>query len=205
MSLSKLRPELTEFLEEKGITELNPFQSKVIDALKAGKNILAQGPDGVGKTTCIYMSLLQNIKEAGEGSPRGIVICATDQKAYELYSEMERVCRIFDLTIDLAHGRGNMLQQRNDIFDGTEIIIGTPKRMYDLYIQNGYNLGMLKLFILDDTIDIFVKGHKMQLSRIADSLPKCQHLLFSSKFKDQRVEDYLEEFVPVSVLIEAEV
>lgn len=204
MALTKLRPELIDFVEEKGITELNPLQTKVIDALKAGKNILAEGPDGAGKTTAIYMSLLQKITEPGEGSPRGIVICSTDQKAYDLYSELERVCRIMDLTVDLAHGRGNMLQQRNDIFDGTEIIIGTPKRLYDLYIQNGYNLSMLKLFIIDDAIDIFKAGFKMQLSRIADSLPKCQHMLFSTKFDDQRVEDYLEEYVPVSVHLKGE-
>ena len=41
MGLSKLRPELIEILPDKGITELNPFQIKIIDAMKSGKNIAA--------------------------------------------------------------------------------------------------------------------------------------------------------------------
>lgn len=203
MGLSKLREELREILPDKGISELNAFQLKVLDAMKAGKNILAEGHEGAGKTKAILLCLLQKINEPGEGSPRAIVFCSSDQKAYELHAELEKICRILDLTVDLAHDRGNMLQQRNDIFDGTEIIVGTPKRLYDLYIQNGYNVSKMKLFILDDAVDLFKNGYKMQISRIAESLPKCQHLYFSHTFKDRRIEDYMEEFLPVAMHIEA--
>ncbi len=203
MGLSKLRAELIEILPDKGVTELNEFQTKIIDAVKAGKNILAEGSAGSGKTKAIFISLLQRITEPGEGSPRAIVFCASDQKAYELHAELEKICRILDLTVDLAHDRGNMLQQRNDIFDGTEIIIGTPRRIYDLYIQNGFNVSKMKIFVLDDAVELFKKGFKMQLSRIVESLPKCQHLYLSTTFKDRRIEDYLEEFVPVVAHIKA--
>ncbi|MFN5878490.1 MAG: DEAD/DEAH box helicase, partial [Flavobacteriales bacterium] len=179
MALEKLRAELQEILPEKGITELNEFQLKIIDAIKSGKNILAEGHEGSGKTTAIYLSVLQKITEASEGSPRAIIVCASDQKAYELHERLEKICRILDLTVDLAHDRGNMLQQRNDIFDGTEIIVGTARRLYDLYIQNGYNVSKLKMFILDDALDIFKNGHKMQISRITESFPKCQYILLS--------------------------
>ncbi|MFN6014695.1 MAG: DEAD/DEAH box helicase, partial [Flavobacteriales bacterium] len=120
----------------------------------------------------MYLSVLQKITEASEGSPRAIIVCASDQKAYELHERLEKICRILDLTVDLAHDRGNMLQQRNDIFDGTEIIVGTARRLYELYIQNGYNVSKLKMFILDDALDIFKNGHKMQISRITESFPK---------------------------------
>lgn len=204
MSFKKLRTELSDLLIEKGFTELNSFQQKIIDALKAGKNILAEGPDGSGKSFAVFVSLLQKVDEPGEGSPRAIVVCSNDDRARNLHQQLESFCRIMDLTVDLAHEKGNMLQQRNDIYDGTEIIIGTPKRLYDLYIQNGYNISKMKLFVIDDALEIFRKGYKMQLSRIAESLPKCQHLLLSHSFSDKRVEEYLDEYVPVHQVIEAE-
>jgi superfamily II DNA/RNA helicase len=204
MSFKKLRPELAELLTEKGLTELNSFQESILDSLKAGKNILAEGPDGSGKSFSVFISLLQKIVEPGEGSPRAIVVCADDDRARSLHQQLESYCRIMDLTVDLAHEKGNMLQQRNDIFDGTEIIVGTPKRLYDLYIQNGYNVSKMKLFVIDDALEIFRKGHKMHLSRIAGSLPKCQYVLLSHSFSDKRVEEYLDEYVPVHQVIEAE-
>jgi len=197
MAITKLREGLDEMLKERGVPEMNAFQSEIIDALKAGKNILAEGPLGSGKSKAILYCLLQKIAQPGEGSPRAIVICNTNDDALNLHAEIQKAARHMDLTIDLANDKGNMLQQRNDIFDGTEIIIGNPRRIYDLYIQNGFNVSQLKLFILDDATTLFKNGYKMQLSRIVESLPKCQHLYLADNFKDRRIEDYMEEFLPV--------
>jgi superfamily II DNA/RNA helicase len=150
------------------------------------------------------ISLLQKINEACEGSPRAIVVCSSDDKAHELHAIVEKICRPLDLTVDLAHDRGNKLQQRNDIFDGTEIIVGTPKRLYELYIQNGYNVSKLKLFVLDDALELFKGGYRTQISRISESLPKCQYILSSVSFSDSRINDFLDRFVPVSMHIESE-
>jgi superfamily II DNA/RNA helicase len=204
MSIDKLRVELQEVLPEKGISELNPFQWKVIDGMKAGKNLLIEGHEGAGKSTAIVLSVIQKITEAGEGSPRAIIICSSDNKAHALHATLEGICRPLDLTVDLAHDRGNKLQQRNDIFNGTEIIVGTPKRLYELYIQNGYNVSQLKLFVLDDTSELFKSGFKVQLTRIAESLPKCQYMLCSTDFTDRRIVDFLNESIPVYQKIEAE-
>ena len=54
MALSKLRAELAEILPDKGISEINEFQVKIIDAVKAGKNILGTGPEGSGKQQQFY-------------------------------------------------------------------------------------------------------------------------------------------------------
>jgi superfamily II DNA/RNA helicase len=202
MALSKLRDELIEILPAKGITELYPLQVKVIDAMKSGKNLLVEAHDGAGKSKAALLSVLVKIKEPGEGSPRAIVVCSTNEKAKEMHDEIYKICRLLDLTVDLVNEKGNIIQQRNDVFDGTEIIIGTPRRLYDLYIQNGFNVGQMKLFILDDALTLFKEGHKMRLQRIAESLPKCQHILFSHSFKDERIESYIEDFVINPQLIE---
>jgi superfamily II DNA/RNA helicase len=193
MGLRKLRLELDQILEPQGYSELNPFQDKIITALKSGQHILASGENGIGKTTTILFCLLQKITEPGEGSPRGIVMCSNDDNAYEMFVKLKPLCAKLDLTVDLVHERGNMLQQRNDLFDGTEIIIGTPKRLYDLYIQNGFNVSKLKIFILDDADELFKKGHKMQIARISESLPKCQHVIFTTASEDLKVKEYYKD------------
>ncbi len=197
MIASKLvREELTVKLNENDIQELFPLQEMVLNALKSGKDHCVQAPEGSGETISIAISVLQKIEEAGEGSPRALVICKNDDEAKNLYEWIEKLGRHLDITVDLAHEKGNMLKQRNDIFDGTEIIVGTPKRMFDLYIQNGYNVSQMKLFIMDDAQSIFIHGFKMQMSRLIESLPKCQKLFFSENFADRRWKEFQEEFVP---------
>jgi superfamily II DNA/RNA helicase len=203
MAFDNLRPELAELLVEKNFSAMNAFENAVIDGIRSGRNTLAEGPEGCGKTTAALVSVLQKITEAAEGSPRAIIVCATDQKAFDLHAELSKYCRWLDLTVDLAHDRGNILQQRNDIFDGTEIIVATPKRLYELYIQNGFNVGKLKLLILDDMVDQFRTGHKMHLIRLFESLPKCQHLYFSTTFAERRTAEFIEEYLPIYQTIEA--
>jgi len=203
MAFENLRTELAELLEEKNFSALNAFENAVIDGIRSGRNTLAEGPEGSGKTTAALVAVLQKVTEAAEGSPRAIIVCATDQKAYDLHAELSKYCRWLDLTVDLAHDRGNILQQRNDIFDGTEIIVATPKRLYELYIQNGFNVGKLKLLILDDMVDQFRTGHKMHLIRLFESLPKCQHLYFSTTFAERRTAEFIEEYLPIYQTIEA--
>jgi len=199
-----LRPALRELLEEKWHKTLNPLQAGCITRLKAGNNLIIEADAGTGKTSAILVSILQKIDQASEGSPRAIVICKNDDEAKNLHTELSNLAKYHDLTVDLAHEKGNMLQQRNDIFDGTEIIIGTPKRIHDLYIQNGFNVSKLKLFVIDDIQDQMKKGHCAQLKRMAESLPKCQFVLTSYAFTDKRVEEFIDEFMPVHQKVEGE-
>ena len=197
MSWNKIRPELAEILQDKGFNEMNHFQESVLFAMKSGRNILAEGSEGCGKSTAILYSVLEKIKLPGEGSPRAIISCASNDKAEYLYEQLKKCTFHLDLTVDLVHDKGNMLKQRNDLFDGTEIIVGTPKRLYELYIQNGYNVSQLKMFILDDAIQQFKNGNGVHLKRISESLPKCQFLLFTQPYSDKRMDDFIEEIGPI--------
>jgi superfamily II DNA/RNA helicase len=196
MSWNKIRPELAEVLKNKGFNIMNPFQEAIFDVLKSGRNILAEGSNSCGKTTAIVYSVLEKIKLPEEGSPRAIISCASNDLAEKLHEELTKCAFLLDLTVDLVHDKGNMLKQRNDLFDGTEIIVGTPKRLYELYIQNGYNVGKVKLFVIDDAMQQVKNGNLMQLKRIVESLPKCQFLISTNPFIDKRLEDFIEEIGP---------
>ena len=199
---TKLRQPLREKLEELGITELNELQSEALEKFRAGKQLVIEASEGAGKTFFGALSLVQKIEIPTEGSPRGIMICLSDDEARAAHSFLLPIAKAFDLTVDLITEKGNKLQQRNDLFDGTEIIIGTPKRLHELYIQNGFNVGKMSVFVVDDFDQQMKKGFNMQISRLAESLPKCQHVYLTNSTSDSRVQQYLETFVPNVQVIE---
>lgn len=140
---------------------------------------------------------IQNaVPQPEEGSPRAIVLCTNDQQAREIYAGFTQLAKIKDLTVDLIVEKGNKLQQRNDLFDGTEIIVGTTRRMAELYFQNGFNIKKLKLFVvlgLDEQMRAGMKGY---LVRLTESLPKCKSLFFTTDADEERLRSYLDEFYP---------
>ncbi|MBM3185213.1 MAG: DEAD/DEAH box helicase [Bacteroidetes bacterium] len=139
--------------------------------------------------------LLEFIPQPEEGSPRGIVVCKDDDTAKKIHDRASKELKPNDLTIDLIIEKGNKLKQRNDLFDGTEIIIGTPKRLCELYFQNGFNIGKLKLFLILEIDDQMRLGFRGFISRIAESLPKCRQLVFTRNAEEDRTVAYLNQFV----------
>jgi superfamily II DNA/RNA helicase len=192
MALDKLRPELTPNLIANGVTELNELQTKCISKVKEGKNLLIVAPKGSGKSMLCNITTIQKVTQPEEGSPRALMICLNDDEAKENHAWQAKFARRMDLTIDMIHEKGKILIQRNEIFDGTEIIVGTPKRIGELYLQNGINIQLLKLLIIDDASEMMRREYQAQLLRIIENLPKCQ-IMICTEHHTEKLKIFMEK------------
>ncbi len=177
---------------------MESIEEELIKKLKSGVSVI-----GIGKQES-YLGFLPSLVKAfvpmaEEGSPRALILCLSDDEAKAIHEAMEKATKEIDLTIDLVFDKGSKLKQRNDLFDGTEVIVGTTKRICELYFQNGFNIGKLKLFIVLQMDEQISKGMKGAISRLAESLPKCKQVLFTMKPEEERFLDYKEQFVNQSV------
>jgi hypothetical protein len=183
-------------------TDTLTYSERLLKALKSGSSILSiAGPED-------YRDLMPDlvkefVPEAAEGSPRAIVLCASDDDAKAYHEVMAKAVKSLDLTVDLVFEKGSKLKQRNDLFDGTEIIIGTTRRVCELYFQNGFNIGKLKLFVVLQIDEQIRAGNKGYISRLAESLPKCRQVIFTRVEDEERLNDYMDTFVSKYTVVEA--
>lgn len=166
----------------------------MLKSLKSGKSVLVEDKNQVVKQ---LEALVEHyIPCPEEGSPRMLILCPNDDLSREIEQELQSVARRLDLTIDLITEKGNSLKQRNDLYFGTEIIVGTVKKVNAMYLQNGFNVALLKLCVVLNAELIFSSGRKGDLVRLAESLPKkCLYLVHSEKKEEQRLTDFLEQYV----------
>ena len=178
------------------------YSERLIKTLKAGHSVLSvASPKNYNELLPEIVKLF--VPEAAEGSPRAIILVANDDDAKIYHEAMSKAVKALDLTVDLVFEKGSKLKQRNDLFDGTEIIIGTTRRVCELYFQNGFNIGKLKLFVILQIDEQIRAGSKGYISRLAESLPKCRQLVFTSVEDEERLTDYLETFVGNYQVVEA--
>jgi superfamily II DNA/RNA helicase len=170
---------------------VSEYGKTLFSTIKSGANVLAIASKNSGKTTAALVACFNTINKAYEGAPRILFVCANHDAALALSDKMKRVAKPLDVTVDLAHDRGNMIEQRNDIFNGTEIIVGTIKRVFDLYIQNGINTSLLDYLVFDDFDDILLQGKTMEIKRIIDGLGKTQVICLANE-NTKRVEQFEE-------------
>jgi len=202
MSYKKLQPELKEVLQNNKITAYTAFQKAVLSKIKGGASIFGIAPQGAGKTTAIIIATLQKLDcKAVDDAPRALIFVKDKQSALDLAAEFEKYTRRMDLRIYCAYDEQNLEDQRADIYDGVDIVIATPKRLNKIFYLNGINLGLLKLFIVEDAEFLYKASVYSDLIRTPESLEKCQYVVFGTQF-DERMSRMSESFMANAEIIE---
>jgi len=114
--------------------------------------------------------------------PQALCVCPTRELARQIHTVVCEMGKHTKLDIFLAVKDANV----NDKIK-SQIVIGTPGRVYELIKKQLLILNKLKVFVLDEA-DVMLdkQGLQDQSLRIKRSLPRnCQILLFSATFKEQ--------------------
>jgi len=202
MPFKKLKPLLKDILEHQNITEATPFQKKVIPKIKSGANVYAVAPKGSGKTTALIITTLQKIKHYEElDNPRVVIFVKDKAAALDLEAKFEPYIKHFNLTSYSVYDEQLEQSQKDIIYEGVDIVIGTAKRINKLYLMNGINLNDMMTVVVDDANELPRIDFAKDIVRISDSFPKCQFIVFSTDY-DEKLKSLKESFMFKSELIQ---
>lgn len=200
MFLEKLSPSLNEVLLENKFEEPTTLQKKVFNRLVSGVDLVISGPAQSGKTAMINITLIHQLKEPFEDAPRALVIVSDKAKALDMLEQFKQLAGR-DLRMICAYDGGPLDIQRDDIYGGADVVVATPKRIQEIYFQNGINLNKIKWFIIDDGQTI---SHNTQVyvDRMFQSIPKkSQRIIFANNVTE-RMEILADEHMPGAQYLE---
>lgn len=201
MSFKKLNTPLMEALERLGYEEPLPFQKKILPKIKSGANLFIVGKEGIGKTSAMIISVLQKLKgEAFEDAPRALIFVEDKAAAVELEEKFKTFTRRTDLRVFAAFDEPNIDNQKEDIYAGIDILIATPKRLFQLFKITGVNVSQLQMFIVEDAAFLIRNSAYNDVVRIPQSIPKCQYLVFADRM-DPKIERLQDSFMEYSQVI----
>ena len=183
MNLKKLIPELVSGLNDAGFDKTpKKIQSASIPQIKSGADLFIVSPKGSGKSTAIVIGIIQQLKEAFEEAPRAIIMAATKDKAFELEAQFKIIGKHTNLRTFTVFDQGIIQYQKEMIYEGLDVLIGTPKRLNELVKLNGVRLTKVKIFVVDDA-DSFRLDKYTLIYRIADSIiDKSQFIMLATSW-----------------------
>ena len=173
----------------------NNFSDKEINffkVLKSGQDIVCESfsEDEMILTTCVHC-LLKVDANLYELMPRALIFCNEIDTCEILEDKLNKLSYNRDLKTVIIHDKADSVKQRNVLYEGVDIVIGNPKRIGELYFQNGINLKNLKLFIVLEGFEIALKGGFTYIQRLNESLPRCQKIVFYKK-EHEKLNNYLD-------------
>ena len=196
MPFKKLHADIREKLNTLNIETPTPFQSTSIPVIKSGANVYCTAPKESGKTSTLVWTTLQKLKcEAVGNAPRAVVLVENKERAMELYDTFLAYTKYNSLRVYVGHEQLHIDIQKSEIFEGTDILISTPKTMNKLFLLNGVSTAQLKIISIDDADFLSQHSSYTALMSIAQSIQKCQYVIYSDKMHPvlKRFESYFME------------
>lgn len=199
----KLNKNLAKSLSENQFIEPLELQAIAIRKINSGADVVVEAPAGAGKTSTIVISTLQKLQAAFEDAPRALIIAAGKEEVIAMKEQFVLLGGHTNLRVHAAHEDEKIDKLAEAIYFGADVVIGTPVRVLELYFKRNLNINKIKLFAIDDAEMMIKNSNQGQIDRLALSLPKCQHLVFTKEY-NPKVERLIEKFIVAPAFIEIE-
>lgn len=185
----KINKSLLRALDDIGITEPSPIQEKVFSVVKSGKDICAIAQTGTGKTFAYLLPILSLYSYSKTNNPTIVILVPTRELVVQVEDEIKKITAYMSVRSFGIYGGTNTKPQADKIFEGLDILVGTPGRMVDFVNTGVLNLKNVKHLIIDEFDEMLNLGFRAQLKVIFDKLPeRRQNLLFSATLIPEVIE-----------------
>jgi ATP-dependent RNA helicase RhlE len=191
-----IKKQLRNAIDELGYENPTPIQEASYSPILGGFDFVGIAQTGTGKTMAYLLPIVQDLKFSDQPFARVLILAPTRELVIQIVEQVEKLTPFMSVRVTgVFGGTNNISSQTRSITQGVDIIVGTPRRLYDLVLNNVIKLKSIKKLVIDE-VDIMLDfGYKTQLNHIFEHLPqKRQNILFSATmttYVDDLISDFL--------------
>ncbi len=195
-------------LEDAGFDRPTPIQEQAFFVIRSGKDMMGIAQTGTGKTLAYLIPLLMKLHYAQGNYPRAIVIVPTRELVIQVCESIELLTEFMDIRCVGIYGGTNIRTQQSAVYDGIDLLVATPGRFMDMYMNGIIRTNQVKIVVVDEADRLMDMGFMPQLRSILEVVPeKHQTLLFSATFSatiDEIARKFLSpDFIRIETTIQA--
>ncbi|MCH3883992.1 DEAD/DEAH box helicase [Tenacibaculum aquimarinum] len=170
-----------------------PVQKKAIPLVLAKKDVIVSAQTGSGKTAAFALPIIQMLLNGQDSEKKkkrikALVVSPTRELALQIEENFKNYSKFTDLKTTAVFGGVSLNPQKEALKEGVDILIATPGRLIDLYMQEQVDLRSLKMFVLDEADLMLDMGFINDVKKIEGYCPvKKQTLLFSATMPEKIV------------------
>jgi ATP-dependent RNA helicase RhlE len=169
-------------LAELGFKRPTDIQFKAIPSILKGEDVMAIAQTGTGKTAAFAIPIIHFLAlnaRRHEGA-RALVLVPTRELALQIHEVFVSISRFTHLKMVALVGGLEQENQIADLKNGTDVLIATPGRMFDLIYQKQLKITQTEILVLDEADKMLALGFLKDIQDVKKFLPKHHQTLFFS-------------------------
>jgi len=185
---------LQKALDELGFTTPTPIQERAMPVILSGRDMMGIAQTGTGKTFAYLLPILKQWKFIDIHVPRVVIVVPTRELVVQVVEEVEKLTQFMSVRTLGIYGGVNINTQKKRVYEGVDVLVGTPGRMMDLALDNVVRFDEVKKLVIDEFDEILNLGFRVQITSILSMMKtKRQNILFSATMTDD-VDEMLNDY-----------
>ena len=185
---------LQKALDELGFTTPTPIQIKSMPVILSGRDMMGIAQTGTGKTFAYLLPILKHWKFQNTHTPRVLILVPTRELVVQVAEEVIKLTQYMSVRTLGAYGGVNINTQKTAVYEGVDILVGTPGRVMDLALDNVVRFDEIQKLVIDEFDEMLNLGFRFQVTSILSMLKaKRQNILFSATMTEE-VDEMLDEY-----------
>jgi ATP-dependent RNA helicase RhlE len=181
-------------IDELGFTTPTPIQEKSFATIMSGRDMMGIAQTGTGKTFAYLLPLLKLYKFTLTNTPKIVILVPTRELVVQVVAEVEKLTKYMSVVTLGIFGGVNINTQKKAVYEGIDILVGTPGRVMDLALDSVIRFDETQKLVIDEFDEMLNLGFKTQLTSILAMMDrKRQNILFSATMTDE-VDAILEDY-----------
>ncbi len=173
-------------IDELGFNSPTPIQVKSFPIIMSGRDMMGIAQTGTGKTFAYLLPLLKLYKFTNTNTPKIVILVPTRELVVQVVSEIEKLTTYMSIKTLGIYGGVNINTQRKAVYEGIDILVGTPGRVMDLALDADIRFDETNKLVIDEFDEMLNLGFRTQLTAILAMMkPKRQNILFSATMTDE--------------------
>jgi ATP-dependent RNA helicase RhlE len=185
---------LQKAIDELGFKTPTPIQEKSFSVIMSGRDMMGIAQTGTGKTFAYLLPLLKLYKFTPTNTPKIVILVPTRELVVQVVDEVEKLTKYMSVKTLGIYGGVNINTQKKAVYEGVDILVGTPGRTMDLALDAVVRFDETQKLVIDEFDEMLNLGFRAQLtSLLAMMKTKRQNILFSATMTDE-VDAILNDF-----------
>ena len=181
-------------IDELGFVTPTPIQEKSFSVIMSGRDMMGIAQTGTGKTFAYLLPLLKLYKFTPTNTPKIVILVPTRELVVQVVDEIEKLTKYMSVKTLGIFGGVNINTQKKAVYEGVDILVGTPGRMMDLALDAVVRFDETQKLVIDEFDEMLNLGFRTQLTALLAMMKtKRQNILFSATMTDE-VDAVLNDF-----------
>jgi len=185
---------LQKAIDELGFVTPTPIQEKSFSVIMSGRDMMGIAQTGTGKTFAYLLPLLKLYKFTNTNTPKIVILVPTRELVVQVVEEVEKLTKYMSVKTLGIFGGVNINTQKKAVYEGIDILVGTPGRTMDLALDAVVRFDETQKLVIDEFDEMLNLGFRSQLTALLAMMKtKRQNILFSATMTDE-VDDILNDY-----------